>query len=768
MSCGVDKLLAHLRISHGGRVRPRISVPRRPPRHGEDVLPIAGLWRLGVVLCAMAMGGCTLPWQQLSLPTPPPPALEHAKRKDGVQLAKVSDTSAMEETVGTGKLTGQPLPRPLVSASKDGVSLNIVEASIAEAAKSILGDVLGVTYTVSDKVKGSITIQTAKAVPREALVEIFEDVLRGEGAAIVVQQGSYRILPASEAFAFAPLKVAGKRRRLPGVTTQVVPLQYVAAAEMERILKAIAPNANLLRTDAARNLLVVAGTRADLDAVADAVSVFDVDWMRGMSFGIYPLESADAEAVAQELDTIFANDKESPIKGIVRFVPNRRLKSVLVISSRPEYLRRAQVWARRLDMATQSTVRQVFVYSVRSRTAGDLAKLLQRVYGSQQEQLKTPPKLPGPPPPALVPPTLLNGPNGPGTILPGAPPPEPPPNGDPPPGPNGPPPTNGPPTDNGPSPGNGARDDRLGGIAVVADDANNALIVTATAQEYRRVRQILDRIDVAPNQVFLEATIAEVRLNDDLKMGVRWFFNSGKHRFRFTDFAHDAVTPVFPSFSHVFATKNFQVVVDALNSITDVNIISSPTLMVLDNRKATLQVGNEVPIVTQSALTVLTPGSPIVNSVTYRNTGIVLSITPRVGDKGRILLEVEQEASDVVRTDTSGIDSPTIQQRRIKTTVAVNDGESIILGGLIQDRADNRRDQVPLVGEVPLIGNLFKSKLDQIVRTELLIAITPRIVRDDSQIRAITEEFRARINLTTRPQRQGPPDRREKIDRVMR
>ena len=251
-------------------------------------------------------------------------------------------------------------------------------------------------------------------------------------------------------------------------------------------------------------------------------------------------------------------------------------------------------------------------------------------------------------------------------------------------------------------------------------------------------------------------------------MGVRWFFNSGKHRFRFTDFAHDAVTPVFPSFSHVFATKNFQVVVDALNSITDVNIISSPTLMVLDNRKATLQVGNEVPIVTQSALTVLTPGSPIVNSVTYRNTGIVLSITPRVGDKGRILLEVEQEASDVVRTDTSGIDSPTIQQRRIKTTGAVNDGESIILGGLIQDRADNRRDQVPLVGEVPLIGNLFKSKLDQIVRTELLIAITPRIVRDDSQIRAITEEFRARINLTTRPQRQGPPDRREKIDRVMR
>ena len=470
--------------------------------------------------------------------------------------------------------------------------------------------------------------------------------------------------------------------------------------------------------------------------------------------------SADPETVAQELDTLFANDKDSPTKGIVRFVPNRRLKSVLVISSRPEYLRRAQAWARRLDMATQSTVKQVFVYPVRSRTAADLAKLLQRVYGSQ-EQAKTPPKTPGPPPPTgIVPPMTIFGPTT--TIVPPPtqPPPEPPP-------PNGePPPTT---TTTAAGPGaDGPRDDRVAGIGVVADDTNNALIVTATAQEYRRVRQILERIDVAPNQVFIEATIAEVRLNDDLKRGVRWFFQARDTSFQFTDLVSGAASPVFPTFTTFLNTTNTKFVLDALSTVTDVNIVSSPTLMVLDNKKATLQVGNEVPIITQSAIAVLTPGSPIVNSVTYRNTGIVLNITPRVGDKGRILLEVEQEASDVVRTLTSGIDSPTIQQRRIKTTVIVNDGETIILGGMIQDRADIRKDQVPLIGEVPLLGNLFKSKLDQIVRVELLVAITPRIVRDDGQIRAITEEFRTRINLTTRPQRQGPPDRREQIDRLIR
>ena len=729
--------------------------------HGEGYLPIAGLWRVALVLGAAAMGACTLPWQQLSLPVPPPPAIGEPKKHSGAPLARISDKRGMDEVVGTEQLTGQPLPRPVVSATKDGVTLNIVDASVAEAAKSVLGDVLGVNYTVSERVKGTITIQTAKAVPREALLEIFEDVLRGEGAAIVVQKGTYRILPSSEAVAAAPLKGAGsKYRRMPGVTTHVVPLQYVAAAEMERILKAIAPNANLLRTDATRNLLVVAGTRAELDAVMDAVSVFDVDWMRGMSFGIYPLESGDPEAVAQELDTIFANDRDSPTKGIVRFVPNRRLKSVLVISSRPEYLRRAQVWLRRLDMATLATVKQVFVYPVRGRTASELAQLLQRIYGSQ-DQAKTS-KAQAVAPTLVQPMTTVISPVLPPltTIAPSpmVPPlaPQPGPESEVPPAPAAPPPADGP------------RDDRLAGIGVVADEANNALVITATAQEYRRARQILERIDVAPNQVLLEATIAEVRLNDDLKMGVRWFFQAGNNELRFTDLVTGAVAPAFPGFSHFFNTRNIQVVFNALSSITDINIISSPTLMVLDNKRATLQVGNEVPIVTQSAVAVLTPGAPIVNSITYRNTGIVLNITPRVGDGGRILLEVEQEASDVVQTLTSGIDSPTIQQRRIKTTVAVNDGEGVVLGGLIQDRADNKRDQIPLIGQVPVLGNLFKNKVDQIVRTELLVAITPRIVRDSAQIRGITEEFRARINLTTRPQRQAPPDRREQIDRVLR
>jgi general secretion pathway protein D len=507
---------------------------------------------------------------------------------------------------------------------------------------------------------------------------------------------------------------------------------------------------------------VVAGTSSDLDGINDAVSVFDVDWMKGMSFGLFPVDSGDPEAIAQELDTVFANDQDGPSKGMVRFVPNRRLKAVLIITSRVEYLKKAETWLRRIDMVGKATEKQVHVYHIQHRPALDLATLLQKVYGQQDTGRPTNVRSTGL--------TIINSPETVAPrptnfqVVPGVPAstaaPLPTPDLTQPIGQD-------PAARPGLAPGS-VVDDRFTGIAVVPDETNNALIVTATSQEYRRIRQILERLDVMPNQVLLEATIAEVRLTDDLAMGLRWFFQMGNHQLKFTPSVLGTVSPVAPGFSSFFNTPNVQVVLNALSTITDVNVVSSPTLMVIDNKRATLQVGDEVPIATQSAVSVLTPGAPIVNSVAYRNTGIILNITPRINDSGRILLDIEQEVSDVVPTTTSQLDSPTIQQRRIKTTVSVNDGEGILLGGLMQDKATNKRLQVPLVGEIPVLGNLFKQKDDTIARTELLVAITPRVVKDSRQIRAITEEFRDKINFTTRPQRAAPPDRKEQWDRVLR
>jgi general secretion pathway protein D len=525
--------------------------------------------------------------------------------------------------------------------------------------------------------------------------------------------------------------------------------------------------------DNARNLLLVSGSSNELASVNATVEAFDLDWMRGMSFALLPVESADPEAIAKELDTVFANDSDSPTKGIVRFVPNTRLKSVLVISSRPEYLRKAEGWLRRLDLAGQATEKQVQVYRVRNRPAGELATLLQKVYASQVNnrlgvELGTQPQQS----PAVI---SSDGGGAPGEafgVAQGFPP------GfgnaarssrrtsqaDP-----------GAVASDAPEAGGGEQiaanppltGDRASGISIVADDQNNSLVITATPKEFQRMRQILARIDIAANQILLEATIAEVTLTDTLKFGLKWFFQKGNNSATFTTSPVGDVVSGFPGFSYFFNTPNVQVALDALNSVTTVNVVSSPSLMVLDNKKAVLQIGDEVPIATQQATSVLVPGAPVVNSISFRSTGVILGITPRIGDNGRIQLEIDQEVSEVKRTDTSDLDSPTISQRRVKTSVAVGDGESILLAGLMRDRNEVLHDKVPLVGDIPVVGNLFKNKSNDIQRTELFIAITPHVVRDGRQIRGIADEFRDRMNFTTRPQRGGPPDRRENVDRLI-
>jgi general secretion pathway protein D len=202
------------------------------------------------------------------------------------------------------------------------------------------------------------------------------------------------------------------------------------------------------------------------------------------------------------------------------------------------------------------------------------------------------------------------------------------------------------------------------------------------------------------------------------------------------------VDSIFPGFSYALAMTNVEATINALNDVTDVNIVSSPSLTVMDNKTAKLLIGDQVPITTQTASNADNSDVRIVNSVSYRDTGVILTITPRINESGRVLLEIEQEVSSVKETRTSGIDSPTISQRRVKTTVLVNDGQAIALGGLIQKSQNRGRSQIPIIGDIPLIGTAFKRKDDQVDKTELIILIRPQVMRDLEEAQHITEEFK--------------------------
>jgi general secretion pathway protein D len=624
---------------------------------------------------------------------------------------------------GTDVLIGTHLPDlpSNIEEDEERGTLNLVKVPLAEAAKTILGDILGLNYSVDDRVSAEITLQTTEPITKAELAANFQAILRMHGAAIVEQSGFYRIIPASEVARAGPgFRTRDEPPSRPGVRREVMMLRYVSAEAMRQILEPIAAEGSIQSADTARNALIVNGTEGELQNIRDTIAVFDIDWMKGMSFALYPVKTTDPQAMTDELETIFAND-HGPLKNVIRFVPNRRLKSILVITSRSRYLKEASLWITRLDRAAGRTEPKLHVYHVQNRPASELAPILQSVFASQiaSATVSRSPVAPKLDPVIVEGEAAHEDPSMQRAETPAA--------------------VSLPVTESAGDPG---------GMRIVADDANNSLLIVCTPADYERIFEVLHEIDSQPNQVMLEATIAEVTLNDELNFGMRWFFGEKDNRGTFTDLVAGAVVSSFPGFSYIFQSNaDIGFVLNALSSLTKVRVLSSPTLLVLDNRTATLQVGDQVPVLTQTANSVTSPDSPVVSSVELKDTGVILNVTPRVNDSGRVTLEIKQEVSDVVETTTSGIDSPTIRQRKVATTVAVNDGDTLALGGLIQERNSTEKTKVPLLSDIPVLGTAFRSKGNSAHRTELVIFIRPLVTRNLAEARRITREFRDQMTI---------------------
>jgi general secretion pathway protein D len=662
---------------------------------------------------------------------------------------------------GTGEFTGSLSGKVDVAGrpTEDGVILNLVNLPVAQAAKVVLGDILSSNYVVDPKLEGRVTLNTTNPVERSDVLGIFQAALRLDNATVVQSGGLFRVVGLDQAAALgAPLtpSIGDESAATMSSGVRIVQLKYVSASEIKRILDPISPKGGVVSADDARNTLTLNGAADEVSTMIDLVRVFDIDTMRGMSFGVVPVRTSEPEALADQVRTVFGADREGPMNGMVRFLPNKRLGSILVISPQPRYLTRAEEWIRRLDARAAGSEKQLYTYKVQNRPAKELLPILVSMFGAAVSNSGAADVAPrdvaatiATSPSAQQPTGAVVTPSGASTIG-GAP-------------------AVGPQAalfgamsaaramggneaggnfgamGGGPSAGGQIGDDSR--VKISLDDSNNALIVMASPPDYKRLAHMIQSLDVIPNQVLIEATIAEVTLNDDLQFGVRWYLQKKAAAATFTNDAGGALASVFPGFSYALKAANAQVTLNALNQITTVNVISTPSLMVLDNKTATLQVGDQVPIITQSATSVASAGAPVINSVSYQDTGVILSLTPRINESGRVLLDIEQQVSTVAATTSSSIDSPTIQQRRIKTTVVVNSSESLTLGGLIQNSKTLSRTQAPLLGDLPLIGAAFRSKDDTIAKTELIIIITPHIVRNLDEAQAVTDEYKRKLDI---------------------
>ncbi len=434
-----------------------------------------------------------------------------------------------------------------------------------------------------------------------------------------------------------------------------------------------------------------------------------------MSFAVFNPQYVDAVELDRELTQVLGG-LNSPIASVVRLVPISRLNAILAISPQSHYIAQLQAWVARLDRPGQGSERRVFIYHVQNGRASDLAATLMRVYGQKLAQSPASDASSDQTPPAQ---TDRGSPIA--NPTPAPPPPQ----------------SEGPDED----PASGNR------LSITTNEPSNALVILATPQEYSGLLTAIHELDTAPLQVFLEASIAEVTLTDDLKYGLQYFYQpNSSNSVVLTDSASTAIASVLPGFSYAFTNgSSIKVLLSALATKTHVEVISSPKLLVLNNQTATLQVGDRVPVVTEQAVSTITSGAPLVNSVQYEDTGVILKLTPRVNRGGLVMLDITQEVSDVATTTTSGIDSPTIHERKISSSVAVQDNETVALGGLIVDNRERDLNGIPFLQDIPVLGNLFRDTHTNGTKTELIVLVTPHVVDSVSAARAITDELRQKL-----------------------
>lgn len=653
--------------------------------------PLAGL---------LFLAACAPKVEPVPIPAPPVPAIV---------------TEAEADRQVRASLAGGEMPVPVPPQSvreipgRGDIEVNFPNANPATVARAV-GDLLRVRIAVAPGVTQPVTLVTPGPVSKPTLLSLFEASLRNAGLALTSVDGNFLVQPIGNVAApGTPATI--------GYASEIIPLKFIAAAELRKILDQLLPGV-VTAADGVpgQGSITIAGTTGQRASVRDLVRQFDVNWLRNMSFGLFVPQRTDARLIVPELDKLI-NAADAPTRGLVRLIAMEKLNGIMAITGNRQYLDDVRRWIEVLDREGESASARIFVYRVQNGRARDLARTLSSAFGSGGDSGAGAPADPfanqqnG----EAVPPPAARGAAATANAAAGTP------------------------ASSGGGPAGLA-------VRINADEVNNAVIVYGSPRDYAVVEDALRKLDVPPAQVLIEAAITEVTLTDALRFGVQWNFQAGDANFALSENNTVNPTRLVPGFSFFYGSNNINATLNALETRTNVKVVSAPKLLVLNNQTAALQVGNQVPILTQSAVGVVNPDSPIVNSVTYRDTGVILRITPRVNAGGLVLIDISQEVSGISDTQSSGIDSPTFTTRRVASTIAAQDGQVLAIGGLFTDSKTVTKAGVPILSRLPVLGGfLFGRDNNSTNRTELIILLKPTVLRTVDDGRAVTEELRAKL-----------------------
>ncbi len=672
----------------------------------------AGLSSLFIILagCAYPEG----PDSKVSINSGVEPKVQGLLDQDREQGESESEGEGDIDAVvkyGTGKLINRPIKRKF--SKKNGeYSLDFVNIAIAEFASVVFTEMLHKNYVLDNAIKGEVTVQTRGQVNSAQLLSIVESVLASKNAVMIARQSHFDLMPISKAknYSLKP-ELYSARNIKPGYRMVIVPVNYINPDDLKPILETVAPGVGHLKIDKDSRSVVVTGTEYEIANVVDAIQIFDVSWLETKSIALLPVKNTRASNIKNEISKILTS--QNPDHQIVLETFDR-FNALLIVAPQKKEVDAVKNWLTTLDVEVPTVDTQLFVYKVQNRKAGELADLLNGIFGdgssssvaadaSANDKTASSKEI-------VV--TNKKAARAPSSV-----------------------------------------DNKKSALKIVADDTNNSLVILARKSEYSSIKNVIDDLDVLPLQVLIEVSIVEVTLSDELTHGLEWFLKhngvgSGKYDTEtlLDTNAGAGLGAIVPGFSFLLSGSGslVQAVFNTLAAESKLNVLSSPSLMALDNHTATIRVGNQQPVQVASARS--TDNDVLTQSIEFKSTGVLLSVTPRVNSGGLVTMELSQEVTDV-----GAIDDATGQrsflQRNINSTVAVQNGNTIVLGGLITENYVESESGIPGAYDLPIVGGLFGKTSKAKVKRELIVLITPNVISNHENASKITQEYAEKMKL---------------------
>ncbi len=743
------------------------------------------IMNISVALALTLLAGCTAaptrnaqvmpvgdaaPLTAESLAVTEKPVADKASKSSGIDVSTKEEKSfeppKPEIQLGSGKFIDEAAARRTAPVSKgEGqVDFNFENNPIQSVVKAILGDLLQENYTIAPNVGGNVSFSTSKPIRADQAMSVLEMLLSWTGNTLVYKDGRYTVLQIKDALPGNLTPKIGAPNLANGYEVRVFPLRFISPSEMAKLLKPYAKADAFINIDTSRSMLVLAGTASELSNYAQTIDIFDVDWLKGMSVGVFTLQRVEVGTLLPELEKVFGATGESPLAGMFRFIPIERSNAIIAITAQPEYLRQAEEWLHRLDRAGDESATQLFVYDVKNIKSVDLADYLSQIFlgssgggGSRRTDTS------GAVAPGLAAATIGSA----GAVAGGA---------------TG---ASGGRSGSGRSSRFGSRNSSqpksaaaTGAVAGNGDsdiritpvEESNQLLIMASPAEWDSMQAAIRKLDIAPLQVHIETKILEVTLTGELKFGVKWWFaglkGEGYDGGSYTN-PNDPNGYPYPNrldrqrsllgaatsptsggnFFYSYLNSKFQVALNALQTSGQAKILSAPSLMVMNNQEAQINVGTRIPVQTQSIIGINSiPGAGTsttnqgIGQTTYLDTGVILQVKPRVNPGGLVYMEVSQEVSKPGPAAPG--QNPQINTRTLDSSIAVQSGQTIMLGGLISEDDQDSDDGVPGLSRIPILGKLFGSTSRSHQRTELIVLITPQVVSNSDEAREVTEEYK--------------------------